>query len=98
VPRVERHRRAAAHGDRLLALADHGRVLDAHGATAIRLANGTAAITTARRPREEKPWLKRATAPSGGAAEARSSPRPLPPSPRRPASPEDDPGADEPAQ
>ena len=73
------------------------RVLDAHGATAIRLANGAAAITTARRPREEKPWLKRATAPPGGAAEARSPPRPLP-SPRRPASPEDDPGADEPAQ
>jgi len=74
------------------------RVLDAHGAIAIGLANGAAAITTARRPREEKPWLKRGTAPPGGAAEARSPPRPLQPSPRRPASPEDDPGADEPAQ
>jgi competence protein ComEC len=71
------------------------RFLDAHGATAMRLANGAAAITTARRPGEEKPWLKRAATAPGATPPARPLPRPPP---RTPASPDDDPGLDEPAQ
>jgi competence protein ComEC len=66
------------------------RFLDAHGATAIRLANGATAVTTARRPNEDaKPWLNRTIAPRSAAVTPPSQARPPP---RRPATPDDDPG------
>jgi competence protein ComEC len=72
------------------------RYLDAHGATAIRLANDATSVATARRPGDAKPWLKRTTAPPPNAAVI--APSPARPPPRRPATPEDDPGSDDPAQ
>jgi competence protein ComEC len=69
------------------------RFLDAHGATAIRLSGGRSIVTTARREGETLPWLKRAVGPP-----ARAAPAENPSRRRQPASPDDDPGADDPAQ